>query len=93
MAGATDDINLQGNAFMDLAEVLRLAGREPEAAAAVREALALTNGRATWCRRSGLPQCSPSSGERHLARMVTNMQVTGSYGLSLTRKRLVVRIP
>jgi class 3 adenylate cyclase/tetratricopeptide (TPR) repeat protein len=41
VAETTDGINMQANALMDLAEVLGLADRRPEAAAAVREALAL----------------------------------------------------
>ena len=38
---ASDDLNSQGDALIDLAEVLRLAGRPAEAAKAARDALAL----------------------------------------------------
>jgi hypothetical protein len=41
VAETTDGINMHANALMDLAEVLGLADRQPEAAAAVGEALAL----------------------------------------------------
>ncbi len=41
MIGRTDALDYQGNAFMDLAEVLGLAGRTQEAAAAIREAVEL----------------------------------------------------
>ena len=37
----SDDINSQGDALIDLAEVLRVAGRPAEAAEAARDALAL----------------------------------------------------
>ena len=38
---ASDDLNSQGDALIDLAEVLRLGGRSAEAVAAARDALAL----------------------------------------------------
>ena len=41
MIQASDDLNSQGEALIDLAEVLRLGGRTPEATEAAREALAL----------------------------------------------------
>ena len=41
MIQASDDLNSQGEALIDLAEVLRLAGRTAEATEAASEALAL----------------------------------------------------
>ena len=41
LIGGSDDINSQGEALMDLVDVLRLAGRPAEAAEAAREALSL----------------------------------------------------
>jgi tetratricopeptide (TPR) repeat protein len=41
LIGGSDEINSQGEALMDLMEVLRVAGRPAEAAEAARDALAL----------------------------------------------------
>jgi hypothetical protein len=41
MIQSSDDLNSQGEALIDLAEVLRLAGRTGEAAEVARDALAL----------------------------------------------------